>query len=305
MPEMPFAIKEEENFDPALERLTFPALRALYRRLGTPDIPAAEDRPFALTARRGTRAIGFLLGCAEGGQPGLFRIHSVYVSPPMRQKGVATALWEKAEAYCREQGGTRLMVNYVVGKPAIAHLEKILARQGWSEPQQSMLVIKTHMELAVQAPWYKEWALPENYRIASWGEATEEEKEEILSSHAEERWIAEDLIPFRYLPDHHPETSLALYREGRIRGWLINHLVQGVVRYTCSFVHPELQRKGRVFVLYSEAMRRMQALGLDQGMWTVPTRHPAMQAFAKRWMQPYSTSFTESRDALKELSGSV
>lgn len=301
MSESRLTLKVEEKFDPQLERFTFPALRSLFRRLGTTAIPDSEDRPFALTARLGNRVVGFLLGCEEGGHTGSYRIHSVFVAPPMRQRGVATALWQKAEEYCAGQGGRRMIVNYVVGKPPIAYLEKILARQGWSAPQQSMLVIKTRMDLAVQAPWYKEWQLPENYRLTAWGEVTDAEKKEILDSHAQEPWIAEDLIPFRYLPDHHPETSLALFRDGLVRGWLINHLVEGVVRYTCSFVHPELQRKGRVFVLYSEAMRRMQQLGLDEGMWTVPIYHPAMQAFANRWMKPYCTSFTESRNAEKVL----
>ena len=108
-------------------------------------------------------------------------------------------------------------------------------------------------------------------------------------------------MPFDFLSEHHEATSLALRKDGKVRGWLINHLVGDTLRYTCSFVHPTLQRKGRVFVLYSEAMRRMQRLGIDKGMWTVPTQHPGMQAFARRWMMPYSDSFTESRESVKLL----
>jgi hypothetical protein len=36
-------------------------------------------------------------------------------------------------------------------------------------------------------------------------------------------------------------------------------------------------------------------------MWTTPLYHPRMAAFARRWMQPYSIYFGETRGVRKSL----
>jgi GNAT superfamily N-acetyltransferase len=305
MPDARIEVHPLPNYLPELEKFTFPSLRGFLRLVGTSACdPGSGGVPFAYVARIKERIAGMVLCGHSQNAPIEARIHSIYVAPNWRCQGIATRLWREAEVHSLKAGAARISVNYVVGKPSIAAIERILVLQGWSEPSMSMLVIKMHVDLAVKAPWYREWSLPDSYALVDWDMLSEDQLQELDSHRKPDSWIPSDLDPELFLKDHHRETSLALLKDGKVRGWLINHIVEGVLRYSCSFVHPELQRKGRVFCLYSEAVRRMPSLGLTEGIWTVPTRHPAMQSFAIRWMKPYSSHFTESRGSFKCLGSS-
>jgi hypothetical protein len=226
--------------------------------------------------------------------PNMAQFLSLYILPSHRRKGIARALWSTAEAALRDMGHHKLMVKYVTGKPSIPYLERILNTSGWSEPETSMLVINMCMTRACKASWYREWKLPAGYAIIDWVQVTADQRNHLREWNERDRWIAPDLIPFDYESECHAATSVALLKDGAIVGWLINHLVNGTLRYTCSFAHPDLQRRGCVLWLYNESMRRMVKLGIENGMWTIPKHHPAMQAFARKWMQPHSDRFEES-----------
>lgn len=295
-----FVIASLQAYDRALERFTFPSLRPLFRTLG--NATEAKEQPFALVARKRTKPVGMLLGGLSAAPRPEARIHSVYVAAPFRHNGLATALWARAEEVAAAAGAHRIGVNYIVGKPSIAAVEAILAKRGWSPPELSMLVVTMEYHNAVKASWLRDWKLPASYRIVRCSKLTEAERDELDEQRRTGQWMARDLDPRKFLEHYHEPTSLALLREGCIRGWVINHLMEGKLRFTCSFVHPELQRKGCVLWLYSEAVRRMHKVGLREGIWTIPTHHPAMQAFARRWMRPYSSEFTESRLSWRKLS---
>ena len=75
----------------------------------------------------------------------------------------------------------------------------------------------------------------------------------------------------------------------------------GVLRFTCGFVHRDLQRMARILLLVNEAVERAPEIGMSQAMWTIPLAHESMVRFAQRWMQPYSTFFGETRGVGKRL----
>ena len=297
-----FQVEPVEQFETALERFTFPVLRSFFRSVGTTDVDhETREQCRAWIARERGRVVGMLMVGTGMDSVQYARVLSLYVVPPARGRGIARTLLTRVELDLKTLGVQELRMNYVRGKASILALEHLLDQLDWQAPKMNMLVLKSHITDAVKAPWFREWKLPSNYQIINWDAVSEAQLQEIRDSHAVNPWIAEDLQPFAFLKGHDPETSLALTRDDKVRGWLINHRVGDTLRYTCSFVHPELQRKGRVLCLYSEAVRRMPQLGLEKGMWTVPKQHPAMQAFARRWMQPYCYHFSESMDVRKPL----
>lgn len=60
-----------------------------------------------------------------------------------------------------------------------------------------------------------------------------------------------DPLPFDHEAHCEPHTSLALKANDRVIGWTISHRVGGVLRYTCSFMHPRWQRRGHILLLYN------------------------------------------------------
>ena len=296
----PFSVRELDSFEPELEEFTFPYWRGFFRSLGNETVEGQTPFAVAAVSPEGEK-VGLLLGGVEEKAERRAVFLSVYVVPHWRGRGVGRALWSAAEERAQKAGAETATVTYILGKPSIAFLEKILARQDWSVPQLNMYVVWLGLKTIREASWMQKFRLPEDYEIVQWGNLGKAEIEELTASDAKEGWVPPDLRPLNYVEGCHKESSLALKKKGKVRGWLIIHLVNGVLRLSCGYVHPELQRRGRMFLLYAEAARRVEPLGLEEISATVPSRHAGMAAFARRWLKPLSTRFTESRIAGKAL----
>ncbi|MGK0186198.1 MAG: GNAT superfamily N-acetyltransferase [Verrucomicrobiales bacterium] len=283
-----------------LQHMTFPSYKNLLNPEATFDfeiipIVAIENNDIvglALTA----------MPIAEGDtrDPSLL---SVFVDPASRHRGIGTQLVAACGATVAERGGKTVATKYVDSKPGIRHFEKIMSKCGWDDPISRMLVIKCAQKvLEEKAPWLRRRKLSPKFEVLDWVNVSEEQREEIKRSHAEEKWIAEDLVPFDHEKNLDKRTSVALALHGKIVGWVINHMVNAdTVRFTCSFVRKDLQRMGRVFILYQAASDRMEKHGILHCMWTVPTHHPGMYNFAQKSMVPFSISSHESRGAMWQL----
>jgi GNAT superfamily N-acetyltransferase len=274
---------------------------ALAFRLCT--FPACEPLLHAASGAQGPIAIG--LETADGAAAGLAlasvdadgaaMLASFFVQPSWRGRGFGRLLHHAFVEGCRARGVHHVTAVYMSGQASTPALEALLAQGGWSAPEASMLVVHASLDSIRHAPWIRAYPLPEGMEIVRWLDVTAAEREALIAWDAREPWIAPDLRPFDHEADCEPHTSLALKRQGRVVGWVINHRVSDVLRYTCSFMHPRLQRLGRIVLLYNEAVARMPAAGFSTGMWTVPMQHPAMVAFARRSMAPYATRFCETR----------
>ena len=271
---------------PAYRAFTFPAWRGL---LDVLDNPAVVAMGVVLDGKPVGLALGHL---AEAGSA---MLDSVYVTPAMRCRGMAAAAVAALASACRARGAHTLSCTYMSGQPTTPAFEALLARGGWSAPERRMLVVQATLDSIRHAPWMREYPLPADMEIVPWLSLDEAAREALRASHAAKAWIAPDLVPFDHEADCEPLTSLALRWKGEVVGWVINHRVDKVLRFTCSFMHPRLQRMGRIVLLYNAAVARMPEAGLNTGMWTVPVWHAGMSAFATRWMAPYATRFDDTR----------
>lgn len=112
--------------------------------------------------------------------------------------------------------------------------------------------------------------------------------------------MATDLVPFDYAAGCDPHTSLGLRYRGEVVGWVITHVIGGdTLRFTCSYLHPDLQKMGRLIPVYESAIRRSEEQGITKGSWTVPYHHPRMVAFVTRWIAPYADSVGQTRSVTK------
>lgn len=228
---------------------------------------------------------------------------SLSVAETLRGRGIATELLRRIEESCLARGIDSIHGHYMSGENHTAAVERVLEKRVFSVPVPRMLAVRCSLESISHAPWIKRYKLPPHFEIISWNGVSEAERAQIRRSNVAAPWIPHDLLPFSFEADMEPVTSLALRVRGEIRGWVINHLIDGMLRFTCSYVHPEQQRLGRILLLYNEAVRRMPLINTSVGMWTVPFEHAGMAAFARRWMQPYSIFFGETRGVHKKLRG--
>ncbi|MDB5096042.1 MAG: GCN5-related N-acetyltransferase [Cyanobacteria bacterium RYN_339] len=219
----------------------------------------------------------------------------VHVVAEHQRQGHAGRLVSLAEARLRADGVRWLRTFYEAGGAAT---EALLARGGWDAPEASMMYIVSSPASVAPAGWMKPRDLGPRFEIFSWTALTAAEAEGLVG----QPWIPEDLHPAAQLDGWCPLTSVGLRLDGEVVGWVINHLQdEATLSFTCSFVRPDLQRLGRVFALYREAVARMVRAGIPTAIWHVPLRHPGMAAFAARWMLPYAHASTTIMRTTKQL----
>ncbi|MES2707802.1 MAG: GNAT family N-acetyltransferase [Verrucomicrobiota bacterium] len=247
-------------------------------------------------------ALGGLPKPGYNAPPSLF---SIFTAPAFRHQGVGTRLMEAFHEEVARRGGEVIRLIYMTGKDATPYFERIMEKTGWEKPRPRMAAIKADLFQirAMNPPWLQERRMDSNrFKIIPWRDVTDEQKAALRRSHETEHWIAEDLVPWKHEAGYDPVTSCAVLRDGGLVSWVINHhMPDGTTRFTCSFAHPRLQRYGVVLWLYKEAVDQMEKHGRRYGMWTVPLVHPAMHAFATRWMKPCSVYFRETMGCEKIL----
>lgn len=272
--------------------MTFPSFRELI------DV---DENAVAIGVERSGEPCGMALGYFPPDQdPEISHLLSLFVDPEHRGRGLGETLLHRFEDLVRVAGKKCLRATYMTGKPGIEAFEHVLQKCAWDAPRTRMIVVKSTIPVIAHAPWMRLTELPEGMEILAWSDVTEADRAALRCSHEETHWIAEDLIPFDHEENYDPCTSVALRHEGQIVGWVINHqMSRQLIRFTCAYMRPDLQRLGRIVWLYAESVRRMERHGFHEGMWTIPLKHPRHAAFARRWMAPYSTFFGETRGVEK------
>jgi len=288
---------------------TFPAYRHLLRLEPAQRNPAHGDlrtvRPIAFVGEEGGEVVGLVLGClpaeADGGRRPA-ELLSISVRPDRRHRGIAGDLLERLEEEARTAGARQIETVYMTGDRSIDHVEALLASRGWSPPQARMAVIRFTVEGAASTPWFGRYRWRRQMECFPWVEITGEEIERLRASHRATGWIAEDLVPWQFDPQEvEPGSSLGIRLDGELVGWVINHLLPGrTVRFTCSFIRPDLKRRGRIVPAYTESIRRVGEAGYSRCMFTVPAHHPEMVAFVNRWGR-WAAFVGETRGSTKVL----
>jgi GNAT superfamily N-acetyltransferase len=292
----------------AAQLMTFPAYRHLLnlrvqcRHQDEPDL--RQIQPVALAAIAYDQVIAMALLELPTDAQGRPELLSLFVAKIARQRGVASWLLAACEQYLWRRGWRELITVYMTGKPGIEHFERILARRGWQPPEQRMLTVRFAFARLMQAEWISKYRPRPGYRLGAWADVSAAEMQALRMSNSATQWIAPDLVPWLHdAQGFEPHSSIAIYYRDAVVGWLINHRIdQETVRYTCSFIRPDLAKVGGILAGYVESFARSRTAGFNQGMFVTPLRHPAMMRFAERWFGPWASFVGQTRGSGKSLS---
>ena len=268
--------------------MTFPAYQGLL------NFNSADVAPLAIGTLQNEAPAGLAL-LVTNPSAGEAELLSIFVSPRLRRNGIALELMQRTLEYCKTQNIQKISASYMSGQDSTQTLENIFNKTGWTAPQTRMLVVRCSLDSIKSAPWLNRYALPKGYEVLPWAQVTTAEREALRVSNLEKPWIAPDLVPFDFEENYKPVTSVALRVNGAIVGWCLTHAVEGMLRFTCAFVRKDLQRLGRLLLLWDEVVARMPHAGCTVGMWTIRLSSKSMVDFARKHMQPYSIYFGETR----------
>jgi GNAT superfamily N-acetyltransferase len=285
-----------------LEAMTFPAYQHLLACRQRDNwtvhaqVAAGKDGP-----------AGLLLAVVDPAA-GRGELLSLFVSAARRNNGIGRALLAAAADHWRGLGLREVETTFTTGTPGGDAFERVLAAAGWQAPVLRTVAVKClHRDMVENPPaWLKLRPLPGHMQVLPWVEITAGQRAELAASQAAEHWIPDELNPFDFERRENPEpgTSVALAVDGCIRGWWMNHRLSPVLlRFTCCYIHPSLQRTGRLFHLTAECIRRMPEHGFTEGIFTVAVSQPFMHAFAKKRIAPHALYCRETKGARLVLAG--
>lgn len=291
----------------AYAEMTFSALRPALESEVCALYPGESDerevRSCALAAEVAGRPAGLLLGGLPISDRGAAEVLSLFVLPQARRQGIAAELLAGFERRAEELGIDRVETVYLTGKPGSAAFERLIARAGWEPPLPRMLIYKCELPEAFRMPWFERYEPRTGIEIFPWRELPPGAAEALRRSQEADPWIAPDLEPWRF--DEHgfePASSVGMRLDGAVVGWVINHAVgTETVRFTCSFIRRDLQRRGRLVAAYSESIRRLAETDFCRCMFAVPMEKKEMARFVERRCAPWGGRLTESRGSGKAL----
>jgi GNAT superfamily N-acetyltransferase len=291
--------------------MTFPAYRHLLAQQPAKRLPAEPEQrliqPVVLAARAAAGEPPIALAVAElpaDGAPGSSELLSLFVAPDRRGTGIGTALVAAMEAALGARGSALVEAVYTSGKPAIAAIERIFEKRGWTPPELRTISVRFTIQEALSTPWYgKLGLLPPGATIFPWKDLTAAERAHLHESNARSPWIPNSLQPWRHDCIGFDEvSSVGLRYGGEVVGWVINHVVAPrTVRFTCSFMRKDLSRRARIVPLYSEAIRRLSETDCETCTLVTPTVYPEMVQFLRKYCAPYVGFTGETRGTRKAL----
>lgn len=275
----------------AFRNLAYPAHQHALHQLG-PESPI-----IAIGAIAEGKPAGLVLAEARGEKSAIL---SICTASAFRNRGIATELLNAAERALRTRDVPSASLTYVTGKPTTEALEKLLARCGWPVAEPKHLHCWTDNRVY---PWLAEYKLPESFEIFPWIDITVGDRVSLERSQAAENWVPESVWPFSFDGTLEPNTSLGVRYGGELVGWVLTQVrPPDALCYACSYMRPDLQRRGRLIGAYAEAVRRqIEFTDKTVGIWIVPYKHPAMAAFVLRRMKPHLVSLQEFRESRKEF----
>ncbi len=261
--------------------LTVPGLRApLYE-------PADKDLCVAVAFDATGEALGMAYGWGLPRQ-GAYELVSIYVTPLLRGRGLASGLLRQVEEAFSRRGYTLGMAFYTVseGDPALA---RFLGARGWSGPRIRQYLCKGDLSRFCATPWFRV-RTPKRFRIVDWHQLDSAARHGIRQrQQAQPDWYAPDQDPFVFERGAHRETSVAMLEGNRVVGWVLTHAVplEGILRWTVSFVDPERARAGHIVHLWQAAARRqLERTTWPYLSWGVPLHHRRMYRFVRERMRP-------------------
>ncbi len=274
--------QNRENY----QRLTYPRYRPLLDNL-------QDSRYIAISAEYNQEILGLAIGEIDYTAA---EVLSLFVIPEYRGQGIGNELFVALETEIRAKNCRQIDLIYIPNQTVIA-LEKILQKNGWSEPKVRMLVCITDPKNLKDLTWLNlDKKLPEDYEIFPWRELTSKERKTIEELQEKSPWYPDILSPFTEEDIIEPINSLGLKYNHQVVGWMITHRIsENTIRYTKLFVKEELQSIGRGIALLGRAIKlQINHPEINQGSFTVQVENEKMVNFTERRLKPYLDSFRKS-----------
>lgn len=234
-----------------------------------------------------------------------FELVSIYVLPLYRRRGLGQRILARLERAFAEEG-VRIGAHFVTVDPADQGLLHFLCKAGWGQPKVTGIICQSNLTVAFDTAWFVNARLAPRYRIVPWHTVSANARTTIEAGLGQ--WVPADLNPYLFEKGSELSNSLALLdsEEGdRVKGWAITHQTSpDMLRWTCTFVDPAIQRTCTVLPLWLACARRQRENSTaHRFMFAVDLNQPRMARFVVKRMGPRLDSLGYACTVLKTFDG--
>ncbi len=185
---------------------------------------------------------GLALGWRQPGKN--FRLLSIFIDKEIRRRGWAIKLLDFMASECRKHKIDLLETLFFDNRPNTPLIEALLARAGFAPPEPFTFCCKCDKRLA-EMPMIDYTGLPPGFDTVPWFSLSRDARLKLFKDWQESDGYDEILSPFNSEDTIEPNTSLALRKDGKVRGWAVCHLSKpDTIVYSTLFIMPEIQGFG-------------------------------------------------------------
>jgi GNAT superfamily N-acetyltransferase len=264
------------------------------------------EKNIAIGARDQDRVLGLAFGSVYKPEKGasISGISLLQVDLEYRNKGIGTALLRKMEKESRKRACEKMTIGFKKVEQEFETAKRLLAKCGWEPPEIHGYSSWTTIERFFRdLEWVnQETELSCHDYIFPWTELTEEEREGLMEEEGPDSWKVEGTSPFFFEGKFEENTSLGLRVDGKIVGWLINHLIApDTILYGSYFVRKKYRGFGNTIGLLLESVKRQREAEIPRLTWYVQAKDKEIKKLYQELVGPCITSEDECWQSSKVL----
>jgi GNAT superfamily N-acetyltransferase len=275
-----------------IEGFTFPPIRKKIRTIRL-------HEPFTgVWATLDNHLLGAVL--AETNHNGKSELFSLFVTPNLRNRGIATQLISLLVSTLEKNGVKTLQTRYWTSWKSLPAIEKLLKNTGWEDPELLRVIAEINIDKYNVVPW-PNLKIPSYCEFFEWNNLTSTDRKLI------DRLLQAQKIPGEFNPYQHSAkiflpASIGLRIKGELAGWNIAYqLAPDKIEYNNLFVRDEYQRTGHAIALLYRSFGEQHKLNIPLATWVLNADNPAAMKIGMRIAGNHLNKLVEVKKSTKEL----
>jgi len=254
-----------------------------------------------VVASQDKKPVGLILA-TFGSTPEEARVHSFRVDPLHQNRGVGKQLLTTLQENLREAGCKVVDGSFRQHWKAAPAMRKILDHNGWSSPEEELIIVKGEAKNVLKLFMDDRLELPEGFHFKPFTGLSHSDTAYIRKRKAEEDWYPDVLDPFTFGETINPITSLALMHGETVVGWVISHqIAKGLNEFTSLFIDSEVRSYKLAHLLMRETIHRQHDHGIPNFLITAQRSNSLMSRFLIRHADETGVFFTKTYRSYKQL----
>lgn len=181
---------------------------------------------------------------------------SFVVAPEFRKKGIGTNLILAFEKGMQRQNVSKLHFYFRAHWPCNAFLGKILQNRNWVPPKVAFVIVDGEAKKVLQLFNERQESYPSGFTSRLWSNLSPGDIEETKAIFLEEN-VPQNQNPFNAPSSINLTCSLLLFKDNKVVGWVVSHLIsENTNEFTSFYISPKYRSHNLAYSLMRDTIFR-------------------------------------------------